>query len=531
MKKIYLLITALILICNTSARAQEDQRLTEVFRNAYSVYEHLRASTGMYQAKLDLVNNNSLANASIAVNGMALVTVCVADQMGWIDNGQDLVIETLESLSGQTAGFTPDRNPSGFYPHFFNKNTGARAGGTSEYSSVDNAVFCAGMKFCKNYFQNHSKGAAIAALVDELWSGYDWSHVVVDPATDSNGGGMYLATDDTGAGSGNITRPYNEYILVAWMAYNHEKETEASGPAHRLWNNWFENTANLYKVAYAGYDMLTVKRKVYQAEHTYQMPYYLCHFYTTNQGDASGDKGYLHYMLNTVMADRAWFQANTTGASYEWAMSAGSGIDKESGDLTKGYYSVDAIDDNPYHIVSPHTMAAFMPVYPQSKHDLIALFENNKGVYGLPWDRSKKIIWRYSLREPSWEAPKVQGVDYAPFIFGVASLPEYCGPDFFARNNDIFDSGFLPNAINDLVKREQLMVAPNPAQDYFTIQGMDQNIQRVEIYDVTGKQVLQLEETALLSDRIPVGALNPGIYMVKATFQSGDQMSCKLIKH
>ncbi len=513
MKKILFILMLEFIFLSPVLIAQEDTRITEVFRNAYSVYENLRSEVGTYQSKLDLVNNTSLTNASIAVNGMALVTVCVADNMGWITDGEDLVIETLETLLGRTAGFTPNRNPSGFYPHFFNKNTGARANGTSEYSSVDNAVFCAGMLFCKNYFENHPKGAIISSLVNELWLGYDWSKVVVDPSIDINGGGMYLSTDNFGEGSGNITRPYNEYILVAWLAYNREKENTAFGPAQRLWDNWFAKTENLYKVSYGGYDMLTVKRLVYQAEHTYQMPYYLCHFYTTNQGkNDDGEYGYLHYMLNAVHADKAWFQDNTSAASYEWAMSAGSGIDKETGSLTKSYYSVDAINDNPYHIVSPHTMAAFIPVYPQSKNNLVSLYENNKGIYGLPWDRSKKVVWRYSLAEPDWEAPKIQGVDFAPFLFGIASLPEYCGEDFFARNNDFFDSGYLPTAVHEMEVNDGFDIYPNPAKDYLTLKSGNKKLQKISIVDISGRTVFIKKE--LNSNKLDITSINPGIYFL-----------------
>ncbi len=519
MNKIALIIVLSLVLNGSILSAQEDTRLTEIFRNSYSVYENLRSDVGMYQSKLDLVNNASLINASIAVNGMALVTVCVADKMGWITNGADLVIETLETMLGRTAGFTPDRNPAGFYPHFFNKNTGARASGTSEYSTVDNAVFIAGTLFCKTYFKNHPKGAVIATLADELWDGYDWSKVVVDPATDANGGGMYLSTDDDGNGAGNITRPYNEYILVAWMALNQEKESLNDGPAHRLWNNWFDKTANLYKVSYAGYDMLTVKRLVYQAEHTYQMPYYLCNFYTTNKGtDEQGNYGYLHYMSNTVHADKAWFQNNTTAQTYEWGMSAGSGIDPATGDLTKSYYSVDAIDDNPYHIVSPHTLAAFMPVNPQSKDDLLLLYENNKGVYGLPWDRNKKIIWRYSLKEPTWEAPRVQGVDYAPFIFGVASLPEYCGADFFATNNNFFDN---TSAVQRVDRTDNINIYPNPVASFLTVE-FDNSIaiQKIELIDMQGRVILKSDNIVDNRMTIDVEGLSPGIYIVKLLSRS-----------
>lgn len=506
--------------------SQENTNLTDIFRNSYSVYEHMRdPNTGVYQAKINLNNNNDLDLSSIAVNGMALVTVCVADKMGWVSDAEDLVIRTLETLLSGTSGFTPDRNPTGYYRHFFSKTTGI---GTSEYSTVDNAVFMSSVLFCKNYFSSHPKANEIATLADNLLNTIDWSVAVVDPDNDptNKNGGIYLAINADGTGIGNnITRPYNEYILVAWLAYNQEQKTSSTGAAQRLWDKWYAQTANLYKVNYAGYDILTVKNLNFQAEHTYQMPYYLCNYYTTDSGGDLNGFGYLHYMKNIKNADKEWFK-NTDAADnsitiepYEWAMSAGSGIDPDTGDLSKGYYSVDKINNNPYVIVSPHTMAAYMPTNPDSKNDILSLYDNNKGVYGLPWDTSKKVIWRYSIKEPTWLAPKIQGVDFAPIIFGIATLPEYCGSEFFKTYNDFnFSGGNL--AVTEVSESEFIHIYPNPIKNNRIIVQTNfnnQELRQIEVVNILGEIVYQKKIYCYAGNynkTIELTSLNSGYYIL-----------------
>lgn len=510
--------------------SQEDLTLTEIFRNSYSVYERMRdPNTGIYQAKINLNTNNDINNSSIAVDGMALVTVCIADKMGWITDAEDLVIETLTSLSVGGNGFTPDRNPTGYYRHFFSKTTGV---GTSEYSTVDNAVFMSGVRFCKNYFSSHPKASQIATLADSLLNSIDWSVAVVDPNNDptDNDGGLYLAINDDGTGTGNnITRPYNEYILVAWLAYKQEQEANSTGPAQRLWDMWYAQTANLYKVNYAGYDILTVKNLNFQAEHTYQMPYYLCNYYTTNSGGDTDGKGYLHYMENIKNADRAWFQNTDTADNtitiepYEWAMSAGSGINPDTGDLSQGHYSVDKINDNPYVIVSPHTIAAYMPINQSSKDDILSLYNNNKGVYELPWNTSKKLVWRYSIKEPTWLAPKIQGVDFAPFVFGIATLLEYCGPDFFKTYNDF---NFSPSlTVKDNIE-STIKVYPNPIRDNkinLKFDFKNQETVHIQIVNVIGKSVFCIKKYPMKNniETIKLPELKTGFYFLMIKSKTG----------
>ena len=65
--------------------AQQDS-LTTLFRNSYSVFELLRNEKGIYR-DAKLFSGTDFHPASIASIGMGLVSVCIAQEMGWINDG------------------------------------------------------------------------------------------------------------------------------------------------------------------------------------------------------------------------------------------------------------------------------------------------------------------------------------------------------------------------------------------------------------------------------------------------------------
>jgi len=86
-------------------------------------------------------------------------------------------------------------------------------------------------------------------------------------------------------------------------------------------------------------------------------------------------------------------------------------------------------------VVSPPIIGGFIPVNPTAKNDLMSLYRANKGVYKLP-GTAYDILWRYSVKDPAWTANEVQGIDYSTMLFGLATLTEHCGKDFFTINNN-----------------------------------------------------------------------------------------------
>ena len=381
--------------------------LAELFRNSYRVYEMQRNGIGIYRDS-KLFSGSDYHPASVANIGVGLVSLCVADKMGWITDAQQQAITTLKTVLNKNTSFHLDVNSAGFPRHFVNMETGERAW-ESEYSTVDAALMVSGALFCKKYF---SQNTTIASLADELYKSIDWSKAIANPET----GAIYLSLDANGNGIGT-TAVYNEYMLVAHLAYM--AENGAGGPATTLWNKFYANPANLPQSNYWGYPVLTYNPGSFLSGFIPQFCYYFCHPFGANSQ-------YNTFMVNAMQSDKKWWTFTPGLSAYEWGMGAGSGTD--------GYHA-DKINENTGKVVSPHIISGFIPVNSTSADDLVNMYKANKGIYTLP-GTSYKILWRYSVSNTSWRATEVQGIDFSTMLFGLASLPENCGTSFFSDNNN-----------------------------------------------------------------------------------------------
>lgn len=395
---------ALFIICFATivghcAQAQID----DIFRNTYAMYEQMRNDIGIYRDS-KLLSGTDYHPASVANVGVGLISLCIADTLGWELDAKAKALTTLKSITGNTSGFSPDRNASGYYRHFIDMNTGARAW-DSEYSTIDTDILAMGAMFAKNYF----KDSDITFYADQLWNSIDFTKAIANPST----GQIYLTMDSSGNGiSSSLTSTYNEYMIVAWLAKNDPNNN--ADDANLLWNNYYGNVANILKKTYAGYECLTDHEARFLPSFTHQFNYFLCNYFPNSTI-------YMQYFENAKNADEAWGTANM-GAAYEWGCGAGCG--------PNGYHA-DAIEENPDKVVSPHIIGGFSPIE-DPKTTLLQLYNNNKGVYLVP-GTTDKFLWRYSM--DGYSADAVQGIDLSSMLFGLAALPEYLGTAFFELNN------------------------------------------------------------------------------------------------
>ena len=435
MKKSILITVICIAVSGLKAQT-ENPVITKLFEDSYHVFELMRNEKGMYRDSKLLKNNNDYHPASVANVGVGLVSLCIADAMGWDSEAAEKAIVTLKSVNGHTPGFAPDRTSNGYFRHFIDMNTGEQAW-SSEYSTIDTDILMIGAIFCKNYFSNNS---TISVLVDELWDSIDFTAAINDPVS----GKIYLTMNADGSGGTNKTLPYNEYMLVAWLAKNDFKNNTTQ--AQQLWNNWYQNPANLPKSTYSGIQVLTddhgEKRFLSSFIHLFNY-YYISYFSDSND--------YMQFFTNSVLAEKAYWQ-NSTGEDYEWG--CGAGIDVDG-------YTANKINNNPNWTVSPHIIAGYLPIQASAEDDLLDLINNSKGVYDLPDNSSSQILWRYSLSNTSWTPNSVQGIDFSTMLYGLACLPEYLGNDFFTTYNrlDYATSVEGANLTNDISVR----ILPNPA--------------------------------------------------------------------
>lgn len=450
MKRVFFI--CLVLIINLSINAQQSAQIDELFRNSYTVFELQRLPNGMYRDS-KLLTGTDYHPISIANTGMGLIALCIADSMGWINDAEELALTTIKTAIGHTPGFIPDRTSNGYYRHFMDVNTGDQAW-SSEYSTIDTDILISGALFCMTYFKNE----AITEYVLELWNSINFDAAIANAST----GQIYLTMNADGNGNSNtLTSPYNEYMIVAWLAKNYSNNPSSLG--NTLWNNYYKSSNSLPTISYNGHSVLSDNGTSLLSSFTHQFNYYLCHYFTTSND-------YLTYFENSQQADASWW--TTIGNnSYEWGLGAGSAISSS--------YHADAINNNKDVIVSPHIIAGYIPINPNGKNDLIDLWNSGSGKYELPNQNNDPILWRYSKSNTSWIPNEIIGVDHATMLFGLSTLNEYLGDNFFSNNNDFFP---LPIELSlaDFNFQNSINVYPNPATDEITIQ-LDRKYEKISI--------------------------------------------------
>lgn len=492
-------IVIIILCLSFSNKGQAQDTLADLFHASYKVFELCRNDANGLYRDAKLFSGTDYHPSSVANIGIGLIALCIADTMGWENNAEQQVLLTLETMNGNTTGVQFDRSPNGFFRHWVNMNTGATEW-NSEYSTIDNAILLSGAFFCKKYF---SQNTTIADKVDELWRSIDWTNVVADTLT----GALYREMNTLGNGQA-ITLPYNEYMILAWMAM--KAEGDNGGLATSLWNRHFENTTNLPTIFYQGIELLTDHPSNYVPSFVLQSPYYLCHYFTTSPD-------YIQYLENARVADSLWFQLNTSAAPYEFGLGGGSYLN------SFGYHAT-KINDNAAHVVSPNIVGGFH----FTEEHLLNYFRNQKGVYMLPTAAPNQILWRYSLQDPLWSAPEVQGIDYAHMLLGLASMPQFLGIDFFKDNND-FDYP-LSTSLNHLNEEKYLIkVFPNPMTDGFQLE-VDVNLIGSQglILNSLG-QVVQSFSINEVSQHIKLGNTGSGIYYLEIRLEDGNFLTKQIL--
>jgi len=380
--------------------------------SAVDFYRVSRNDKGLYRDRLRFDGAHE-GPASMASTGMGLISLCIGSRMGITAHATEDAKTTVRTM----LGLGQARNASGFYYHFVDMDTGDRAG-NSEYSSIDTAILVSGALFAASCLAGDDE---LDSLVLQLWHSIDWSRAIANPAT----GGIYLEMLADGSGRpGSVTVPFNEYMLVAWLAKL--ADSTGAGPATGLWNAFYASADDLPTSGFAGHAVLTDRPGAFLSSFVIQFAYYLCHPFTVSEP-------YRAFLRNAALADRAWWQQSARGTSHEWGLGAGSA-------RSVGYHA-DAINDNPDHIVSPHIVAGFLPVDANALSDLrwhdATTSRAVRSLEGVPGP----ILWRYSVSDPSWIPQEIQGIDYSSMMLGLAT--SVLGGGFVAGHND-FEAWLAP---------------------------------------------------------------------------------------
>ena len=378
---------------------------SQLLASAVSFYSASRNDNGLYRDRLRFEGIHD-GPASVATTGMGLISLCIGSRIGTSENATEHAKTTVRTM----LGLGQSRNTTGFYYHFVDVETGSRAG-NSEYSSIDTAILVSGALFAASCLAGDSE---LDSLVSQLWESIDWSRAIANPET----GAIYLEMLEDGSGKpGSLTLPFNEYMLVAWLAKLADQT--GTGRATDLWELFYASADSLPTSNFAGHVVLTDRPGAFLSSFVIQLAYYLCHPFTTSER-------YLAFMWNAQLADRAWWQQSTDATDHEWGLGAGSA-------RSVGYHA-DAIHDNPDQIVSPHIVAGFLPVDTNRMSDLrrhnTTMGRAVRSIDGV----NGNLLWRYSVSDPSWVAEEIQGIDYSYMMLGLVSY--ILGSSFLEEHND-----------------------------------------------------------------------------------------------
>jgi DNA-directed RNA polymerase subunit RPC12/RpoP len=377
-------------------KANEKSEYRELLRQSCELYELLRTEHGFY---LDMIRTGTRKpdyRVSAASTGVGLVSLCIADKLGFDKQAEKKILISLRACAGEIHGLKPERNKTGYFRHFFDARTGVRWG-KSEFSTIDTALLISGVLFCKNNFPDN---LTIQSLAKELWGSIDWSTSKADKYR------YYLTQDEAGVGGPGKTRIFNEYILLADYC-----SLAAGEQALSDMHNW-------PRKSFSGYDVLTDTKSHFLPLFTFQFPLYLSPARTI-------DKQFLEESLIAAEADRLWWKQETSNSGL-WGSSAGAGL--------KGY-SVDSTTKNADLISCAPSIAGFMPFDEKYKKDFDSLLKNHKSITYKVDD--VRVPWRISYRLPSWRAGAIQGIDFAPMLFGLAALEENLGFEFFQKSSQL----------------------------------------------------------------------------------------------
>jgi Secretion system C-terminal sorting domain len=493
-KVLFLLVLQLCFI--DAVMAQAPPVTTVLFRNSSQLYKNLRRGNGTYLDALAL-NGAGAKPGGIAAAGVGLMYLCISDAMfnkdatsgNWQATASE-VIQTLDTfITFKANGKT---NAAGMFPRYFDFRNGDPDGNWSyEYSTMDNAIFAMGLVMCKNYFAND----AIDNKVSNLLGAMDYTRAI-EPTR------IALVLNKAGAPV-SYTLPFNEYLLVSWLAKNANASNPGLVKSQTFWNKYFANplTAPLPRPNYFGVATLS-DGAGWQSSFVPQFCYYFV-------SDFKNDTAYMNYFRDWLTIDKDFCTRSGATNANDWGLGAG--------EIPGGGYSADRVEGNPNNIVSPHIIAGFIPINAaNSKATLTYLYNNNRGTYTIP-GTTRKVLWRYKRGNPGQDANYIQAIDYSTMLFGLASLTEHLGPNWFSTYNKPEGRGLkresADTSLDNIAKN--INVYPNPFVDVINISRDINSPADIAIFDITGKKVFDTT-VAAGSETINLSKdLAPGVYILE----------------
>lgn len=362
--------------------------------------------------------NNFYSSAGM---GMGLVSEAIAAELGiqTREEGAERVRFTLE----QVVSSWPREPDHGFMQHFTNRQLQI----LSEYSTIDTTILALGAIFAGNYF-----GGEASALASALVASVKWEDAIKGPDSPR----IFSKVNKknfVGEMRGTIY-PYNEYYMVAYMA---NMTTAPGSNASIHFATYMGNEgappgdgihAYPLTINYGGYDLLTDQRNVFMSSFIPQFNYYLTRGCQTNPFQ-------LQLLNNWLMADRLFWSNTLPANSTIWGVDVAGRVWGAGAGPAPSGYGVERIDDSKDLVISAAIMAGFLPaadaeLREEMNSELEWLYTNDVCTYPVTQGGStSKILWRCSVRLPTWRSPSVDSIDFSTFILGYST--NFLPADFY----------------------------------------------------------------------------------------------------
>ena len=376
--------------------ASKSKRLEPLFHSTIDFYcKLLRTTNGLYldHYQIDRNREDQSTTCSTAAIGVGLVALCIDHELGRDPQAKQNALLTLRTINGKTAGLKIDREPAGYFRHFFSSDDGS---GTSENSTIDTALMVVGALYCRNTFDDPE----IWAEADELWNSINWEIPLADPRGES----LHMIVEDGKPQANSVTLLFNEYFLLAWLI----KESQIQKTGH----SDIISIKDLPTWENEDLILLGTRWKNPQCSFLVQFPFYMSH-------PGATDPLYLEFVTAQATADQRACSRRVGVAEY-WG--CGAGVTPREGYKASNYAW------NTDNVVSPNIISGFMPVFPIAQVHLRKLYRNRKICIETPVG---DLLPRFSVDKPEWCAKEINAIDQSSMLFGLAAIHPKLGMKFF----------------------------------------------------------------------------------------------------
>jgi hypothetical protein len=226
----------------SNPQGTDSEMLDRLRRETFNYFRHeFNAQNGLIADK-----TQPGSPSSIAALGMGLSVYVVAVERGLLSRAEavDRTLTLLRFFNSSHQGPEPDATGyKGFYYHFLDMRTGHRAN-QCELSTIDTAIFMAGVLTVASYFSESGEGESeIRELAEILYRRVDWKWALNEATTICHGwtpeSGFLPYRWDTG---------YSEALLLYVLALG-SPTFPVDPEGYRAWTSTFE-WKKIYEIEY-----------------------------------------------------------------------------------------------------------------------------------------------------------------------------------------------------------------------------------------------------------------------------------------